>query len=79
MSAAGGSHARRSSAGSTGLQIHRSNAISLLMSQNDLSTALSTPIERTLLASQVGSRAKATRLIIKQKMGRDELKSDTLG
>ena len=34
--------------------------------------------ERQLLSAQFGIRAKAQRLIIKQKFGRDELKSDIL-
>ena len=79
MNEVGGSQARRGSAGSTGLQIHKPLAASILMSANNTSTAFSTPMERSILTSQIGSRAKAARLIIKQKLGKDELKSETTG
>ena len=36
------------------------------------------PAKSSLLTAHAGSRAKATRLIIKQKMGKDDLKKDIL-
>ena len=75
----GGGHARRGSAGSTGLNIHKPLAASILLSANDTSTAFSTPMERSIRTSKLGSRAKAARLIIKQKLGKNELKGETLG
>ena len=79
MNEFGGAHVRRGSAGATGLHIHKPLGASILLSAHDTSTAFSTPLERSVLTSQLGSRAKATRLLIKQKFGKDELKKETLG
>ncbi len=79
LKAAGGSHARKRSAGGSVLMIHKPIATSLLLSQNPSMTSFNNSPERSLLASQVGARAKAARLRIKQKFGKDELKAEILG